>query len=259
MDKNNVPSWEQLLESAVNQPGTLEAGFRNFHNYSFGNQILAMGQCQTRGLALGPIATFPKWKELGRHVKRGERAIMLCMPVTFKKEVETEAGTTEEQKRTGFAYRNNWFVLSQTEGQEYQLPELPEWTRANALAALNISEVPFEHSNGNVQGYARKRELAINPVATDAMATFFHELAHIVLEHTAETVAHDERLPRNLREVEAESVALLCIASLGIGDTSNQRGYIQNWLKGERIPEASAKRIFAATDTILKAGKAASA
>ena len=28
-----------------------------------------------RGLQPGPINTFPKWKELGRFVKRGERAL----------------------------------------------------------------------------------------------------------------------------------------------------------------------------------------
>jgi hypothetical protein len=30
------------------------------------------------------MATFPKWKELGRHVRKGEKAITLCQPVTIK-------------------------------------------------------------------------------------------------------------------------------------------------------------------------------
>lgn len=255
-NKDNRPSWESLLETAVEQPGTMEAGFRAFHAYSFGNVLLAWSQCSKRGLKLGPIATYPKWKELGRQVRKGEKALMLCQPVSFKKEVETEAGS-EEQTRTGFVYRNNWFVMGQTEGKEYELPAMPEWKRESALAALQIEEVPFESMNGNTQGYARGRKLAINPVATDVAATFFHELAHIVLGHTdKEAMAHDETLPRNMQEVEAEAVALLCIASLGLGDTSNQRGYIQNWYKGNRIPEVNAKRIIQAADTILKAGKA---
>jgi hypothetical protein len=32
------------------------------------------------------------------------------------------------------------------------------------------------------------------------------------------------------------------------------RGYIQNWLSGEVIPEKSAQKIFRAADRILKAG-----
>ena len=49
-----------------------------FHHYSIGNQILAMVQCQMRGLEPGPINTFPGWQALGRNLKRGERALILC-------------------------------------------------------------------------------------------------------------------------------------------------------------------------------------
>jgi hypothetical protein len=54
--------------------------------------------------------------------------------------------------------------------------------------------------------------------------------------------------------VEAESVALLCLESLGMDGTEYCRGYIQNWLSGATIPERSAQRIFSAADKILKAG-----
>ena len=35
-----------------------------------------------RGIQPGPLATFPKWKGLGPHVKKGEKALTLCMPLT---------------------------------------------------------------------------------------------------------------------------------------------------------------------------------
>ena len=57
-----------------------------------------------------------------------------------------------------------------------------------------------------------------------------------------------------MKEVEAESVALLCLESLGMDGAEYCRGYIQNWLQGSTIPERSAQRIFAAADKILKAG-----
>jgi len=57
-----------------------------------------------------------------------------------------------------------------------------------------------------------------------------------------------------LREVEAEAVALLVCESLGLACSEYCRGYIQNWLEGDVIPEKSAQKIFGAADRILKAG-----
>jgi hypothetical protein len=36
------------------------------------------------GIPIGPIATFMGWKDKGRHVVKGAKAIALCMPVTCK-------------------------------------------------------------------------------------------------------------------------------------------------------------------------------
>ena len=86
----DIPKWSALLAEAVNKPGLIMKAYSAFHNYSLGNQLLAIVQCQLRGLQPGPINTFPKWQELGRHVKRGERALTLCMPITRKRRNETE-------------------------------------------------------------------------------------------------------------------------------------------------------------------------
>jgi len=69
---------------------------------------------------------------------------------------------------------------------------------------------------------------------------YFHELAHIELGHTTDPIHDSETLPRNLKEVEAEAVALLCLESLGMDGAEYCRGYIQNWLQGETIPERTA-------------------
>src|SRR4029077_16312731 len=136
----------------------------------------------------------------------------------------------------------------------YQAPAIPAWDRARALQTLKVEEIPFEMMNGNCQGYAKGRQVAINPVAQMPAKTTFHELAHIELGHTSEAVQDSETLPRNLKEVEAESVALLCLESLRMDGAEYCRGYIQNWLAGAEIPERSAQRIFSAADKILKAG-----
>ena len=78
-----------LLQSVVHEPGTLSQAYQAFHSYSLGNELLAMFQCQARGLRAGPLATFPKWKELGRLVRKGEKALTLCMPIQRKRKAET--------------------------------------------------------------------------------------------------------------------------------------------------------------------------
>ena len=75
-------SWAALLQEAVSKPGYIHEAYSRFHNYSLGNQLLALFQCLVRGIQAGPLATFPRWKELGRHVKKGEKALTLCMPLT---------------------------------------------------------------------------------------------------------------------------------------------------------------------------------
>jgi hypothetical protein len=59
-----------------------------FHNYSLANAMLALIQCEMRGIQPGPINTFPGWKALGRHVIKGQKAISLVMPITYKKRDE---------------------------------------------------------------------------------------------------------------------------------------------------------------------------
>ena len=118
--------FRQLLEEAVTKPGTLMKAYSLFWNYSLGNQILALVQADRRGIPLGPIASFNRWKELGRHVKRGERAIELCMPIVMKRAIKQEGADGNEiesevaYKR--FVFRRNWFMLSQTDGADYTMP-----------------------------------------------------------------------------------------------------------------------------------------
>ena len=249
-------NWSGLLADAVNKPGILSQAYSTFHHYSVGNQMLAWSQCAGRGIELGPIATFKKWQSLGRCVKKGEKAIQLCMPVTIAKK-------DEQGEKTGdafqlFVLKNNWFVLSQTEGEDFQHEEAShEWDRALALASLDVTEIAFSMTDGNCQGYATARNVAVNPVAMFPHKTLFHELAHVVLGHTSEGALHDdERTPRDIREVEAESVAYICCSILGLSGLVEARGYIQHWLSGNEITDKSAQRIFGAAERILKAGRA---
>src|SRR5262245_50181868 len=210
-------TFAKLLEDAVNEPGILSKAYRAFHNYSLGNQLLAWAQCVQRGIQPGPIATFQRWKELGRYVRRGERALTLCRPVTVKRTMTADDGTEEMSAATWFVYKPFWFALSQTEGKPLQEQSVPTWDKGRALATLDVQEIPFDAMNGNCLGFARERFISVNPVNPMRWKTRFHELAHVLLGHTLEGTLNDGELtPRNLRECEAEAVALLCCAALDL-------------------------------------------
>lgn len=256
MSDVKAPSFADLLASVLTDPGLVSAAFSRFHNYSLGNQILALTQCLARGIAPGPMATFPGWKDKGRFVRKGEKAIVLCQPVTVKR--DTDNGN-EPEVFTRFIYRPSWFVLAQTEGAEYVPPVVPEWDANRAFIGLQVAVKYFDAMNGNVGGYARERTITVNPTADNHLATTLHELAHIVLGHTTveRELPRAERTPRDIREVEAESVAYLVLSALNQPGVEYCRGYIQGWAQGKPIDDRTAQRIFKAADQILKAGRPA--
>ncbi|MCL5957839.1 MAG: ArdC-like ssDNA-binding domain-containing protein [Chloroflexi bacterium] len=263
-EKRDFPRWEQLLREAVEKPGVISEAYRAFHNYSSANQMLALYECYSRNIPVGPIATYRAWQDKGRQVRKGERAISLWMPVTIKNKVTDEEGKEVEETKMVFVYRPNWFVVGQTEGHDAQPLPLPEWNPDQAVRNLQVERVEFASLNGNSQGYAEAgRRVAINPLAVNPTHTLIHELAHILLGHTSDDVHpskkdQDGEVPtvKNEIEMEAEATALIVLESLGLPGVDEARGYIQHYFR-KPIGEKSAKRIFGAADKILKAGEIA--
>src|SRR5256884_4210243 len=248
--KPDIPKWSALLVEAVNKPGLIMDAYSAFWNYSVGNQILALIQCQLRGIQPGSINTFPKWQTLGRIVKRGEKALTLCMPLTRKRRNDESAETNEQKEEpvfTTFVHKARWFVVSQTFGNELGPITIPEWDAERALKTLCIERITFDKTDGNCQGFARGSQIAINPVAQLPHKTLFHEMAHVLLHTSEGDFADTEKTPRNLREVEAESVALLCCEALGLEGADYARGYTQHWMyaaigyNADAIPDKSAQ------------------
>src|SRR5437764_11107230 len=106
--KTEHTKWTELLDMAVKQPGMLMTAYSAFHGYSLGNQILAMVQCQLRGIEPGPINTYPGWQALGRQVRKGEKALTLRMRLVPKK--KDDSGEPQ-QFITAFVYKPRWFAL----------------------------------------------------------------------------------------------------------------------------------------------------
>jgi antirestriction protein ArdC len=270
-EKSNRANWGKLFSDALSCPGKVSEAYSVFHDYSLGNAILAAMQLTVKGLPLSPIASFNKWKQLGRCVKKGEKAIALVMPVTVKTkpndEVENGAGSNDNTKevrssgRTMFVLKNIWFSLDQTEGADYTNGvTIPEWNKVQALTGLGITEHRFELLDGNTQGYSipNKKQLSVSPVALMPWKTLFHEMAHCLMHSKEAQMADGDLVQKDIKEAEAEAVAYLCCATLGLPGLEESRDYIQGWLgskeRSDEFSKKSASRVFSAADKILKAG-----
>lgn len=240
----------------------------HFTHYSVNNTILIA--MQTGGQA-SMVAGYTAWqKNFGRQVNRGEKAIKIFAPMTYKRKKEVDMIDQE----TGQPLRNpdgsvrkeiievtvpsfrvtNVFDISQISGPP--LPTLVDELEGNVeryqdfvQAIRNISPVPveFEEMEGK-DGYYHQVEkrIAINEdmSETQTMAAMIHELAHAKLhaldpnnlKESAKARGKDQRT----MEVEAESIAAVVSSYFGIDTSANSWGYVASWSRNKELPELTA-------------------
>ena len=211
----NTASFADLLRSTVIDPGVVSSRLSPVPQLQRQQSAPGVGAVPHPRTAARADGDLPEVEGAGPTRPQGEKAITLCQPVTIKRRTPADDGSDEADVFTRFTYRPRWFVLAQTDGADLPAVETPAWDAARALAALDVIEIPFDATDGNVLGYARGRWIAVSPINPLPHKTRFHELAHVLLGHTTEGAQHDGELtPRNLRECEAEAVAMLCCAAL---------------------------------------------
>jgi len=204
--------WHQALSVAA-----------RFHDYSFANTQLIWSQAVSRGFDPSRVAGYRTWQKLGRQVRRGEQALAILAPVIRKIEV---TDSEEERRVVGFRVVHV-FDLSQTDGEP--LPEvrttlvegdLPaQWGKVTELIAeagfsLQVADVERLGEANGITDW-RKREVMVRAGLPGAQRfkTAVHELAHINLH---EPNSHGRPNCRGIVEVEAESVAYMICAALGV-------------------------------------------
>lgn len=216
-----------------------------FHIYSLNNVILITSQMKEAS----HVASFTKWKELDRSVKKGEHGLQIFSPIIRNKlDPETKAVIINEKTGkpekvvTGFkpAYV---FDISQTEGKE--LPEIARVLTGKVDdfeklkgALTKVSEVPisFEHINGRANGYysLTEEKIVVDESLPEAqkIKTMVHEISHSMLHSNA-----DDEKERTTKEVEAESVAYTVCNYLGLDTSDYSFGYIGGWSKDMELSE----------------------
>lgn len=252
-----------LIQEALKAPGQMSNTYSRFYDYSFTNMLWLMLQ----GVA-EPVGPYGFWKSrMGRQVRKGEKAKTVLHPIFINKRDEAGNPVLVDGKPVriliGFKPRATVFGFSQTDGDEVEWPEIPAWDLKLALKTLDIKQVPFKELDGNCQGYSIERKFAVSPVAAHPWKTTFHELAHIVLGHTAKAELAEYKQHRGIREFQAEAVAYLLAHEVELTDwdAAESRAYIQGWLsntgQAEEVTEKHIRAVFAAVNKILRAGRPA--
>lgn len=247
-----VPRWSELMTEALTMPGRMSEIYTRFYDYSLNNQILLWMQG-----AREPVATFNRWKDMGRYVKKGSKAKAIIRPIRVKLKDEVDEDGQPKQI-TRFKLVRCIFTVSETEGDDLPPWEPPEWSEEQALRELNIYKVKFKQLDGNLQGYSYARNVAINPIAAYPLKTLYHEVGHVLLGHTMPDQSEDYMRHRGIKEFQAEAVAYLCMNDIGATehmDAAGSRAYIQTWLSGKTPPDAAIRDVFKAADQILRAGR----
>ena len=222
-----------------------------FHRYSMRNTLLIAFQCPHAT----HIAGFRKWLELGRCVRKGEKAIRIFAPVRYRRR-DTEQSDENEpgEQLVGFRLAAV-FDVSQTEplpGVDPAPPDPPSQSvsgdsHAELLAPLEQHAaslgytVSYEPLNDRA-GYcsAREARIVIDQAlpANGKVTTLIHELAH----------AHGidyERFSRAEAELIVESVACVVCAGAGLDTAGESVPYLAGW-----NPEQAVERIQLLTGTI---------
>ena len=220
-------AWRQWLDAQS-----------RFHKYSFNNCLLIARQCPDASR----VAGFNAWKQRGRSVRKGEKAIRILAPLTKRHEVLNDEGDAEKAViLVGFKVASV-FDIAQTEGQ--QLPESPcrrltDDAPAKAFDDLRIiaamlgytvmlaEELPGER-NGDCNFSTRIIRVLGWLSMAQQVKTLTHELAHAILHSDGQT-------PRDIAELEAESVAyVVCGTGLEIDTADYSLGYVASWAGGSR-------------------------
>jgi len=193
-----------------------------FWRYSYRNQLLIMSQMPhaTR------VASFRKWREMKRYVKKGSKAIKITAPrMSKEKHIDPDTGKVIEQAEVRGFGQANVFDVSQTEGRP--LPDIDITVDGDDhigflqkllgfCSAKNI-KVDFKNLGINgLYGYSKGGQIAVSDtesINTQAN-TLIHEIAHEIMAHKG------QKLSRQQREIQAEGVAYVVTKHFGMENKS---------------------------------------
>src|SRR2546422_9769130 len=236
----------KMAEDALNRlAGELEAGksealqnylatMGRFHRYSWGNVLLIGSQRPTAT----HVAGYHTWQDLGRHVKTGEKGIMIFAPILVKEREKSPPAPIPDRTATkqNDAFRLTGFRtafvfdVEQTEGKP--LPQFVKTTgdprefadKLKAFVAKQGIAIEYDKSITPAQAVSSGGNIRLIPglQPADEFSVVAHELAHEMLHHKKD----ETRLPKVFEETQAEAVAYVVSRGVGLETNTAAADYI---------------------------------
>lgn len=219
----------------------------NLNCYSLTNHLLIISQMPTATCVNG----MKTWNFNHRNVIKGEKAIKIIAPLKEirKEDVLDENGNVVETKEiavNGFkvAYV---FDISQTEGRElYEFKCDEKIAQENFEVIKNALErvprgytIKYQDTNRDgVDGYCdfTNKEIVIQEGMPyeRTLTTLIHEVGHALAEERVRSnfKGLTQKEQTNIREIEAESIALVVSNRLGLHTQDFNMAYITKWTDG---------------------------
>lgn len=219
----------------------------SFYNYSYNNIILIMMQRPNATF----VAGYTAWRKMNRYVRKGEQGIGILCPCIRKVEtfaepddarVYNDKEAEKEVKKVLSGFRIGYvFDLSQTDGDDSMLPVLVTGLQGSSEQEQAIYEallkyVSTKYCVQEVTGISAKGSFNIDTkvitVRSDLqyqqkLKSLLHELSHAIDFE----INPDMTIPRNKRELIAESCAFVVCLRLGIDTSSYSFSYLKSWMK----------------------------
>lgn len=233
------------------------AAMGKFRTYSFLNVLLILKQRPSAGR----VAGYKTWQSFGRHVKQGEKGIMILAPM-FGKQVSGSEGSNESNStndsRKVFGYRAVYvWAEEQTVGKD--LPEIGRITgdpsfyleRLETFVRASCITLTYSEDIAPAKGTAEKGRITLLPDQTPAetFATLVHEQAHAMLHQSARRTETTKRI----RETEAEAVAYIVCTAIGLQPGSACADYVGLYGGDAKLLLDSLQRVQETASCILDA------
>lgn len=250
--------WRRYLEFAA-----------RFPQYSFTNMMLVLAQ-RPDATAVMPEGTRKDgrhvgWRAAGRTLKPGAQKIYIWKPWT-----KTEEGAEGEKPKSYLKFFPvPVYDVADTEGDP--IPEAApvhllegddaagllkatlEFITASGWTYEFVPSIPGSEANGDCNPSGKHIRICTEGRDPRQQAkTGVHEAAHMILHSGGKGIS----VPREQKEVEAESVAFIVSAHLGVDTGSYTFGYVAGWAAASgfshrTVIKHSGKRIQLAASKII--------
>lgn len=242
-----------------------------FRSYSLGNYLLIYFQRPGASVCAG----FNLWRSKGRHVKAGEKGLAILAPILAggrRREAPARGqALTFGDQATGPEVRDDGrearpgallgfrvvyvFDIGQTEGAPLDIGA--NRVTGSAVVTLEAAaaawpEFPLELVESLADGMTDGRSVRVARRANKGqeVVAYFHELGHVLLGHVGPEAKRRD-VPREVREVEAEAVAYLCGAALGLESESSAE-YIRHYDGDRAALDRSGVKVLQTAEKILR-------